>query len=180
MLYENMVKSGRKILGGEILINQREEGKENNWYGRTKQIALEMDIQIEEAEEMCKKEWKRIVKEQINKAIEGKLVEKEREQRKMRHQIGQKFEKKGYLKKIGIAEASNMIRRRLEMLDVGNNQGKQRQCRYWKEKEETEHMIKCKGMKTEWRIEKSWLKETDNLNIMRKVNEFIQEIKTRE
>ena len=42
-------------------------------------------------------------------------------------------------------------------------------------------MIKCKGMKTEWRIEKSWLKETDDLNIMRKVNEFIQfQIETRE
>ena len=33
MLYENMVKSGRKRLGGEIMINQREEGKENYWYG---------------------------------------------------------------------------------------------------------------------------------------------------
>ena len=33
MLYENMVKSGRKRLGGEILIIQREEGKENYWYG---------------------------------------------------------------------------------------------------------------------------------------------------
>ena len=58
------------------------------------------------------------------------------------------------------------------MLDVVNNQGKNRKCNKCKEKETTEHILECQREGMEIRTE--WLKETTDINIVRKVNEWIK------
>ena len=101
-----------------------------------------------------------------------KEMRKKEGMRKMRHQVGQKFERKGYLSKMGIKEASKTIKRRLEMIDVGNNFGKSRNCKTCGEKEDTEHIIDCQNA-TLWNLDKESLKETENLAIVRKANDFM-------
>ena len=61
------------------------------------------------------------------------------------------MEKKRYLNKMGIKEASRTVRRRLEtsgleMYNIGNNLGKERK---WEcgEKETSEHLIECRRRK---------------------------------
>ena len=60
------------------------------------------------------------------------------------------------------------------MMDVGNNLGKERKCKLCSEKEDIEHIIECQQAGARWQIEKSWLKETDNIVIVRKMNDFVQ------
>ena len=76
----------------------------------------------------------------------------------MRHMIGQEFRRERYLEELAVSEASRTLKRRLEMLDIGNNLGRNRMCKCGM-KESTEHMIECIIQKVE-RIEVEWLKET--------------------
>ena len=83
-------------------------------------------------------------KKRLQKEIEEKLYQKRREMTKLQHLKGS-HERIEYLKEVGIKEASDIIRIRLELKDIGSNQGQQRTsagCR--NEKESTEHIMQCK------------------------------------
>ena len=56
------------------------------------------------------------------------------------------FGLKLYIKTSTSEDASNYFRLRLEMFDIGNNQGKQRQC-VCGEPEELEHLVRCERIK---------------------------------
>ena len=92
----------------------------------------------------------------------------------MRHMKGQKYKRKEYLKKMGIREASETLRRRMEMMDIDNNWGRKRRC-ICGEKEGMEHIIKCKEMKGHGEVKEQWLMETDNIEVIRKVNRWLEE-----
>ena len=135
-------------------------------------MAQRIGVQLEGIEKVTKAVWKREIKTKIVESIKEEVKRKEVNYRKMRHQYGQEFARKRYLKEMGVKEASSTIRRRLEMLDIGNNQGKNRKCERCKEKETTEHLIECsrdEGIRVEW------LKETESITIIRKVNKWIKE-----
>eukprot|EP00794_Sanderia_malayensis_P012140 gene12140-13393_t len=105
-----------------------------NWFNYTKQIAEEIGIELERVFELSKEQWKREVKNKVQESLEREAKEKKLEFKKMRHQREQKFERKRYVKEMGIKEASQTIRRRLEMIDLGNNFGKGRICScVWRE-----------------------------------------------
>ena len=62
---------------------------------------------------------------------------------KLRHLKG-KFERQEYSKQVGIKEASEWIRVRLEIKDIGKNQGQGRTCvGCGRENESTEHILQC-------------------------------------
>ena len=172
MLYQNMITSEEDRLGRVILKDQELRETELNWLNETTRIAREMKIEIERARDNSKEAWKKHIKVKIKEEIEKEMRKKEG-MRKMRHQVGQKFERKGYLSKMGIKEASKTIKRRLEMIDVGNNFGKSRKCKTCGEKEDTEHIIDCQNAGTLWNLDKESLKETENVAIVRKANDFV-------
>ena len=62
---------------------------------------------------MTTEAWKRTVKDKIQEKIELDWNEKQKGKKKTRHQVGQKFERKNYLKEMGIEEASKTMIRRL-------------------------------------------------------------------
>ena len=115
-----------------------------------------------------------LVKIHIKETINKETIGKEKSYKKMRHQIGQRFGRKSYLKKMGIREASTTIRR-LEMVDIGNNMGKNRKCRRCKEKGTIEHLVECsnKAKEIEEGTSLEWLKETDDIELIRKVNDWL-------
>ena len=175
MLYQNMVKSDEKRLGKIVIESQRnQEG--DNWNRQTERIASSIGIVIERAEKRTKVEWKKKVKRKIEESIQQEIIVKEKQFRKMRHQRGQEFGKKSYLMKMGIEEASTTMRRRLEMMDVGNNMGKNRKCKICVQKETTEHMIECRTINDRnEKIRVEWLRETKDIKIIRKVNDWIKQ-----
>ena len=62
---------------------------------------------------------------QVEEVSEGK--QKVMEQ--LRHQTSQKYERQEYLRETGLTEATGILRMRLEVEDVRNNQGKgRRKC----------------------------------------------------
>ena len=64
---------------------------------------------------------------------------------------------------MGIEEASTTMRRRLEMMDVGNNMVKNRKCKICDQKETTENIIECRGIDGNEKVRVEWLKETENI-----------------
>ena len=92
---------------------------------------------------------------------------------KIRQQKSQEYKRKEYLKWMSLKEASRAIRRRLEMMDIDNNDGKQSKYRCG-EKETTEHIIQCKQVSGEG-LNKDWLEETVDIEVIRKVNRWMEE-----
>ena len=173
MLYQSMMDSKDERLGKSIIVMQKESKRRDNWYGGTEEAAREVKVRLEWAKEMKKERWKKTIKEKICKKVIEDIKEKESSSRKMRHQKGQTWERKEYLKEMSVEEASRTMRRRLEMLDIGNNWGKQRKCRCG-EKESSEHMIACKLNTDKIKVKEEWLKETEDLEKIRKVNEYFR------
>ena len=174
MFLENMMNSKEERLGRMVAMEQRESGRENSWYGETKKYARKLNIDLHWVTEGNKEKWKKLIKERIQEKIEREAESKEQVFRKMRHQKEQRFERKRYLREMGIREASKTMKRRLEMNDIGNNMGKDWKCKCG-EKETSEHVIKCKiGNKSEVNVD--WLKETDNVDKIRRINSLIESI----
>jgi len=174
MLYENMMKSDDERLGKIVIQGQKKLERKDNWYHRTEELARKVGIDIDQAEEMTTEGWKKIVKKKLKERIEIEWEEKQEGKRKTRHQIGQRVETKEYIKEMGVSEASGTIRRRLEMMDIGNNFGKGRICECG-EKETTEPLLKCLGCNTDNMVTEL-VRETNDINKIRKVNNFIGEI----
>lgn len=158
MLYENLMNSCDERLGKKIISRQKEREQENGWYGRTKEIAAELEMDLKEMENMKKQEWKKKVKKKIQNRVERISGMKQEEMRKLRHQKNEKFERQKYLGETTLTEATEMIRMRLEMEDIGNNQGKGRKCECGEE-ERTEHIVKCKEVK-------KWMKERISMEMI--------------
>ena len=73
---------------------------------------------------------------------------------------------------MGIKETSPTNRRKLEMMDIKNNLGKNRKCERYNEKESTEHVMEFSGSLERDNIKREWLRETKD--IIRRVNDWIQ------
>ncbi len=143
------MKSDGNRLGKQV-IKEQMKCKGRNWFKYTKSLAEGVGVKLERVLEPSKEQWKREVKTKIQQCLEREAREKESEYKKMRHQKEQKFERKRYLREMGIKEASQTIKRRLEMIDIGNNFGKGRICSCG-EKETSGHVIECENeIQVEW------------------------------
>ena len=95
-----------------------------------------------------KQAWKKHVKEQINQSVIGRSVEKINSMSKLRHQKKQSFTMQSYIKETNIWRIRDLMKVKLEMLDIGRNQGKDRVCCGCNETEETtEHVIDCEQVR---------------------------------
>ena len=137
MLYHLMVNADDGRLGKQVIMAQRDDDYPG-WTQETERIARKLEIDLDSANGKVKSKWKREVKEKIEKQLKeqanGKIT------KKLRHQKEQSYNRKVYLKEMGVTEASNTLRRRLEMMDIGNNRGSQRKCKCGKE-ETIEHVM---------------------------------------
>ena len=172
MLYESMMKSDENRLGRKIIESQKETSLKVNWAKETQKLAWKFEIDLNKASEMSTEGWKKMVKEKLKKRLESDWNESQANKRKTRHQKQQKIERKSYLSQMGIKEASDTVKRRLEMLDIGNNLGKDRKC-LCKEKETSEHIIQCRR-RVGSNIQEEWLQETSDLQKIRRVDQFFE------
>ena len=168
-----MMKSDDNRLGKIVIQGQKKLEWRDNWYHKTEELARKIGVDIDQAEEMTTEAWKKIVKKKMKERVERDWEENQEGKKKTRHQIGQQFERKEYIKEMGVSEASKTMRRRLEMIDIGNNFGKGRLCDCG-EKETTEHILKC--LEGTENLEMEWIRETNDIEKIRKVNYFLEGI----
>ena len=73
---------------------------------------------------------------------------------------------------MSVCEVVGTIKRRLEMMDVGNNLDKRRKCRCGEE-ESTEHIIKCQTNRSIGRVKEEWIREVEKLEDIREMNNWM-------
>ena len=143
MLYENLMTSDNERLGKVVVMGQRHVGG-TNWLSETEKTAKRLGMTLK-VEEMTKEQWKKKVKGKTEGEIEKQWKEK-REMKKLRHVREQRFQRQEYLDNSKPKEASEYLKIKLEMKDIGKNLGNKRQCTCGKE-ETIEHVIECKEVK---------------------------------
>lgn len=143
MFYQNALQSEEGRLAKEII-----EGQQKitgvTWTSVTKEIGDKygIDIDQEKVKSTSTREWKKDIKEKINKVIEDEWREKSNKMKKLRHIKGGGFGLKKYISQSKVEETANLMRIRLEMNDIGNNLGNNRNCSCG-ERETIEHLLDC-------------------------------------
>ena len=155
-------------LSRKVIENQKTMGYKQCWYSKIEDDAEKYNIDINEATNMKKYEWKRIVKRKLKETIEKQSIEKEGKNTKLRHQRHQKYERQKYLEEVGIKTAREIIKTKLEIWDVGSNFGMERKC-WCGEKESSEHVVECERVKEiiEKKGEKEWMVSKRSEDLMR-------------
>ena len=127
------------------IIEDQDEMAAETWTSETKRIGRKynLDMTIQNIKRKKKSEWKRQVKEGIRNDIESQWQEKAENMRKLRHLRQSKSEQKQYLKEATSSEAADILQMRLEMFDIGNNQGRSRIC-ICGQPENLEHIVTCR------------------------------------
>ena len=145
MLYQNLFNSDKGRFARRIIMNQKEYMIQNTWYSELLLASNKYSINLTGAETKKKSEWKREVKEKIKKSIEELSNNKVMQMTKLRHQRMQKLERQQYLNETTISRVSDLLRTKLEMMDIGKNlKSNGRKCFACKvEEERTEHILVC-------------------------------------
>ena len=118
--------------------------------------------------------WKKHVKEKIRSSVEKKSDEMKKTMKKLRHQLNQDFRKQPYIMNTSISCVPNLLRVKLEMLDIGKNIGgdSNRICLGCKRDEEkTEHITKCHEAKALVAKDNNKI-NTDNMKINSEKNDL--------
>ena len=96
MYMHNIMNSEDSRLAKRIVMGQQEiEGE--NWTRETERIGKEYNIDMDKVTEKKKSEWKREIKDEIEKEIEGMWIQKAKSMKKMRHVKEGKFGKRKYM-----------------------------------------------------------------------------------
>ena len=124
---------------GRELDRRREVGREFRHNKGQGTMNGRLGIDMEAIRTETKAKWKRTVKERIDEELVKRTKVKEKKMKKLRHGGG--FgKKKGYVRRMGLREVTKTMKRRLEMIDIGNNLGRDIKCKCG-EKEEIEQII---------------------------------------
>ena len=149
MLLQNLVTSDDSRLTKKLIEHQKNFQVEASWYVNVKNIANEYEIDIDDENNLeIKQRWKKYIKEKILKNIITRSERKTESMKKLRHQMKQSFSMQAYIKETNICRVKDLIKCKLEMLDIGGNHGNNRTCYGCNRSEETtEHIINCTSIK---------------------------------
>ena len=144
------------------------------WYSELEQEAKKHMIDLGKVKTLKKSQWKKTTKDKIQEFVEKESKEKVQNMRKLRHQEGQKFTRQKYLAECGIAEASEIMKTKLEMWDLGKNIGNERKCICEEEEETTEHIIECGVVKQKLKRDKSDMWSSGKIQDIKKFTKLIK------
>ena len=146
MLLQNLRTSDDSRITKKLVAYQKEYKIEASWYVSVDEMGKQHAIQMENEELLENKTaWKKHIKEQIHHKVTEKSRGKINTMTKLRHQKQQSFTMQSYIQETNIWRVRDLIKVKLELLDIGKNYGKNRLCYGCKQSEETtEHIIVCK------------------------------------
>ncbi len=152
MLLHHLIHSSEERISRKLILNQKGIQQETWYTGVDKWLEqLRLETETDVIKDITKSGWKKMVKDALQKVIEIEVMQKAEEMTKMR--FVKKFEKREYLTKCNMATVKDIMKIRLNMVEVGENfRGKYpetlRDGASWclacnVEKETTEHVIEC-------------------------------------
>ena len=162
MLLQNLMNADENRMAKKLIKQQKQYETEGSWYSKVAKISKEYKVDLENDDLLKDKhKWKTHVKEQIKLKIISKSEEKKNSMSKLRHQKEQEFIMQEYIKETSIWRIRDLIRVKLEMLDIGRNQGENRICcGCHSEEESTEHIVSCRAAR-----ELTGIQDETNTNI---------------
>ena len=139
------MKSDDERTAKRLILYQKKIAIEGSWYDGIEKISKEYGIILENKIIETKSKWKKYVKTKIMQKVINESNEKKMMMTKLRHQKTQEFSMQPYIKETNINRIRDLIRVKLEMLDIGKNQGQEnRKCYGCKNSDETtEHITAC-------------------------------------
>ena len=147
MILHNFKNTNKDRLATEVINQQEKFNIEESWYGRLKKISEEYSIDLSKATEMSKSEWKKMVKDMINRKMEIKTETKKKEMKKLSHQKDQGYGRQEYMNDLDITTVSEIMKTKLKMWDIGKDLGNPKLCgACLTEEESVEHIIQCNKM----------------------------------
>jgi hypothetical protein len=170
MLLQNLMTSDDSRVTKNLVVYQRTFEIEASWYSNLEKNGRSYGIQMENESLIENKQaWKKHVKEQIHLKVVEKSKAKIESMIKLRHQNDQSFGMQDYIRETHIWRIRDLIRVKLELLDIGKNQGSNRLCCGCHITDEnTEHVICCEQAK------KLVGRKTPNLNAMSDRNNLLE------
>ena len=85
MIFQQIITSHNRRLCRKVIENQKTMGHKHCWYSEIKDDAEKYNVDINEATNMKKYEWKRIVKRKLKETIEKQSIEKEGKKYQITH-----------------------------------------------------------------------------------------------
>ena len=145
MLFHLMMNSEDSRQAKRILEEQEKRGEDFGFYGNCRKCAASMGVNVKAVKEKKKEDWKKMIKEKINIMMNVEFKLRKVQSTKLRHltQNDKGWGQADYLKELGISNATEVLKTRLEMRDIGRNFGKERVCKGCGEEETTEHLLEC-------------------------------------
>ena len=149
MLLQNLLASDDSHMAKQLINHQKEFEVEASWYVNVDSIGKLYSIQMENEELLNNKQaWKKHVKEQIYESVVKRSKGKIESMSKLRHQKKQTFVMQSYISETNIYRIRDLLKVKLELHDIGRNQGNNRLCFGCNQADETiEHIIACKHLK---------------------------------
>ena len=147
MLLHNILKSDDNRVIKEIIKYQIENTWRGCWMQETKEILRKNDIDITKMAETSKEQMKKKIKDSITLRLQTELSELKKEKTKLR--FIEKFEQKRYLEELTFEDTIEMMKLRLNMMEVKcNYKGKYKnnlRCEVCNSSDDTtEHILQCK------------------------------------
>ena len=148
MFFHHLIHSEERRIARKLVKSQMEGQKlENTWYGGVEEwlVKLELEKNEEEIIKRRKSEWKKEVKEQLEKWVKKEKEEQKTKMKKLRFTNTEG--KQNYLDQCKMEQVKKIMKMRLNMTELkGNYKGKYQDtvcpaCE--KEEETTEHVIRC-------------------------------------
>ena len=152
MLLHHLIHSKDDRIAKQIVLIQEKQGIEKSWYKElsTKADELQLNVTTEYIQKKEKSEWKKIIKEKINKIITSELNIEYETKTKLRFLKNKPFQKEEYLDKYPAMVCKDIMELRLNMIEVKANfkgRFKDEICvGCFQEKESTEHFLSCTKM----------------------------------
>ena len=178
MLFHLIINSEDNRQAKRLLDEQEKTERNYGFYNNCKKIAETMKINIQHAKEKKKEEWKKLMKAKINTLMNIDFKIRKVQSRKIRHlaQGEKEWKSAGYIDKLGVSRATEVLRTRLEMWDIGRNFGKERKCIGCGEDETTEHVLECWEIKRKIGklVNAQWL-QSENGKELLTVTDYIKE-----
>ena len=145
MLYQNLITSDDERRAKRLIQYQKEFMIDGSWYEGLDIISKEYGINLNSNIIKTKSKWKTYVKSKIRAKLKTDSESKKNSMTKLRHQRKQEFCMQKYVNNTSITRIGDLLRVKLELLDVGKNQGHEnRKCYCCNlENETTEHITSC-------------------------------------
>ena len=179
MFYNNLWNSDDRRLAKRIIVEQESENDlDGSFFGTVKEMALSIDVSLENLKSLQKSQLKKLIKEKLNERMLQVIKATIPKMTKLRFlNIPDTFERKPYILHLSGKETIQTLRVRLNMITIYDNYHGdvtlKRMCIHCEGADDTtEHLIECPVFESA--LSSTFLCNENNVNTWRQLLEIIE------